>query len=249
MILHMEDWANYPGAIIDTQTSNESFLRLAAIYKKMGVRNHAFLLSLLQPELQGVDPFDENLDLITKQRIATECRWNPWYCLREIIRLPPQGGPDPIRFKAHRGNIALAWAFFNHIDFALIQPRQTGKSVGADAVATIVEFLMGTNAKMQLVTKDAALRRANISRIKSIRDLLPDYLNPTTADDADNTEMLTCKARENEYKTAVGRSAREAADNLGRGLTSEILQCDEVPYIPNIHISLPVGPLCRYCGP
>lgn len=240
-ILFQSDWARYPGAIIDTKTTNESFLRLAAVYDKMGIRNNAFHLSLLQPQLQGVDPFDPELDEETKVAIALECRWNAWYCLREIIRLPPQGGPNPIRYKANRGNVALTWAFFNHIDFALIQPRQTGKSGSTDSLWVIVLFLMGTNTDIQLLTKDEKLRVANVTRLKGIRNQLPPYLNPTCNADSDNKETVTCVLRGNEYKTAIGRSDKAAADNVGRGLTSPILHSDETPYTANIDISLPVA--------
>ena len=241
MILRLSDWYKYNGAIVDTSTSNESFLRLASVYSQMGIKNNAFMLALLQPSLQGIDPHSPNLDIETKAAIALEAKWNPWYAVREIIKFPPQGGVTPIPFKANRGNIALMWSFFNHIDFANIQPRQTGKSASTDSLWVIILTLMGINTHIQLVTKDNDLRKENVIRLKSIRDLLPKYLNSTSNIDSDNKESVTCLVLGNHYKTAVGRPAREAADNLGRGLTSQILQCDEVPYVPNIHISLPVA--------
>jgi len=51
MILFTEDWSCYPEAIIDTQTLNKSFTRMAALYKSMGVKNHAFMLVLLNLSL------------------------------------------------------------------------------------------------------------------------------------------------------------------------------------------------------
>lgn len=39
-ILFLDDWKNkYPGAIVDTETPNKSFIRMAALYRDMGVRN------------------------------------------------------------------------------------------------------------------------------------------------------------------------------------------------------------------
>lgn len=241
MILFKKDWANFPNAIADTNTTNQSFIRMAILYEKMGIKNNLFHLSLLQPSLQGVNPFSPDLDDETKVAIALECRWNPWYCIREIIRLPPQGGPTPIRYVANRGNLALTWSFFNHIDFSLIQPRQTGKSASTDCIWIIAMFLMGSHTAIQLITKDDKLRKENIDRLKGIRNQLPAYLNPTSISDSDNKEMLTCKARSNTYKTAVGRSDKAAADNIGRGLTSPIIHSDESPYTRNIHISLPAA--------
>lgn len=241
MILFAKDWAEYPTAIIDTTTSNKSFIRLSGILRNMGVKNHAFMLALYQEELRGVDPHSEDLTLDQKKMISDECQWNPWYVIREVIRLPPSGGTEPIPFRANRGNIALMWSFFNHIDFALIQPRQTGKSASTDVLMVTVLMLMGRATRVQLLTKDHGLRRQNVSRIKGIRDYLPGYLNPMRPDDTDNTEGLSINAYKNEYVTAVGQKAKESADNLGRGLTAAILHGDELPYIPNIDISLPVA--------
>ena len=240
MILFKKDWAKYPTAIADDKTTNASFLRLAYIYKKMGVENYAFPLALIQPYLQGVDPFSTDLDDETKMAITLECRYNPWYCLREVIRLPPQGGPTPIRYKASRGNIALTWSYFNHLDIALIQPRQTGKSASTDCIWIIALYLMGSHTSIQLFTKNDDLRKENIQRLKGIREQLPPYLNPTESTDADNKEMLTCLARNNFYKTAIAISEKEAAYNIGRGMTSPNIHIDEVPYIKNGNLSIPV---------
>lgn len=241
MILFKKDWENYSSAIVDTGSTNESFVRLAYVYKKMGIANWAFPLALLQPSLQGVDPFSEDLDKETMTAISLECRWNPWYAVREVIRLPPQGSIEPIRFKANRANIAMMWGFFNHRDFALIQPRQTGKSASTDCLWVTLLYLMAVNTSIQLVTKDHALRASNVERLKFIADLLPPYLNATTNKDVRNTEAVTCMAKGNRYKTAVGGLSIAGANKLGRGLTSPILQFDEAPFIENIKISLSVA--------
>ena len=241
MILFLNDWKRYPKAIADTQTTNESFLHLSALYRKMGIKNYLFPLSLLQPELQGVDPFAKDLTNDMKMRIAAECRWNPWYAIREIMRLPAQGGDKPIRFKINRGNAALIFAYYNHVDICLIQPRQTGKSASTDVLSNIILHLQGVNSTIQLITKDGELRKENIARLKGISELLPGYLNPINPKDADNKESITCVTRGNKYLTAVGQASKVAADNLGRGMTAGTLHIDEGPYIYNIHISYPTA--------
>ena len=35
MILFYNDWQKYPNAIVDVDTPNKSFLKIASIYKKM----------------------------------------------------------------------------------------------------------------------------------------------------------------------------------------------------------------------
>ena len=62
MILFLEDWSRYPEAIVDTKTVNQSFIDLAHVYKKMGIKNHYFHLALHDRTLQGVDPFAPDLD-------------------------------------------------------------------------------------------------------------------------------------------------------------------------------------------
>lgn len=241
MILFEQDFKKYPTAIIDTQTTNQSFLDLAYLYRDMGIRNNAFHLTLLQPELSGWDPFDENLPIEIRAKMAFECKFNPWYFFREIVRLPPNSGPEPIQFKANRGNIALYWCFFNHIDGANIQPRQTGKSGSTDCLVVDLMYLTAENTKIMMITKDDMLRQFNIERLKGIRDWLPPWLYTITGEDANNQKELTCAALGNSYITGVGRSSETAANNLGRGLTSPILHIDEGPFISHIGTTLPAA--------
>ena len=108
MIVFKSDWRKYPNAIVDTKTPNQSFLKLAALYRDMGVEHYYFHLALLQPALQGVDPHDEdNLTLEQKAMILYECDNNPWYYLREIVLVKGAGMTiDDCRFRANRSNIA-----------------------------------------------------------------------------------------------------------------------------------------------
>lgn len=242
MILFASDWDRAPSAIADVQTTNKSFLKLAHLYRtELKVKNWKFILALLQPDLQGVDPFDPNLDRITKAKIAYECKYNPWYYFREVALVPSNSGPVPSRFRANRGNIALYWSFFNHVDFGLLQPRQTGKSVSTDILMTGIMYIWGMKTSINLITKDAKLRQANIERLKEMRELLPDYIDMAHKADADNSEMLTCVRLDNRYKTSVARNDRQAADKLGRGLTIPIMHFDEVAYLNWIETTLPVA--------
>lgn len=240
MILFQKDWKAFPTSIVDTQTKNTSFLKLAAIYKKMGIKNNAFHLSLLQPALQGVDPHDPSLSQELREMVITECKFNIWYFLREVLKIPQQGSPVPSPFLINRSNVAMMWCFMNGVDYANILPRQQGKSVGADSLNIWIINVAAYDTTVQLLTKDAKLRKGNIERLKKIRELLPDYINLTTKDDADNTEEYTCIRLLNYYKTAVGQKSEDLAENVGRGLTGPITQVDEGPYVPNIHIAMPV---------
>lgn len=241
MILFKDDWKAYPSAIVDYETSNTSFLEMAALYRKMGIKNCLFHLALLQPHLQGVDPHSPDLTDDQKVAIDMECRYNPWYYFREVARIPPQAGPVPVQFKANRGNLALLWCFFCNIDIALIQPRQTGKSVSTDVLMNYLIFIAMTNATVSLLTKDDGLRRTNVSRLKRIRDLLPQYLVDRTGRDSDNQIEITCNARNTRYITGVSQGSERAANNLGRGMTVPINHIDEPPFINFIGTTLPAA--------
>ena len=240
-IFFLNDWKKFPNAIVDYKTTNVSFLRLTALYKEMGVKNCLFPLTLLQPELQGVDPFDEFLSDDIKVKIGLECRYNIWYYLREVVRIPPTAGPVPLKYKANRGNIALTWLFMSHIDTALIQPRQTGKSVSTDVIMDWVLYIGASHTSINMITKDHTLRTKNVDRLKKIRDLLPSYLLRVTNKDSDNQTDLTCKALGNTYITGVGQTSESGANNLGRGLTSPVQHIDEGPFIKFIGTTMPAA--------
>lgn len=241
ILLFKEDWGRFPNAITDYETKNESFLRMASLYREMGIENCLFPLVLMQPELQGVDPHDPDLSDNMKIKVGTECRFNFWYFIREVVRIPPIAGPKPIPYIANRGNLAVSWLFLNSMDSALIQPRQTGKSVSTDCIMVWLLYIGASNTTINLLTKDHTLRTKNVERLKKIRDYLPKYLVNISNRDSDNQTDLTCKARDNSYLTAVSQNSESNANNLGRGLTSPVFQIDEGPFIRFIGVTLPAA--------
>lgn len=241
MILFKEDWGRYPNAIAHTKTKNKSFLKYVYILRTMGVANHIWPLALIHPELEDVDPCSENLTPLEIALVIKEVAVNPWYFFREICRFPPQGGGSPMHFIANRGNMSAIWSFFNHIDYALIMPRQFGKSASMDSLDVYITCLAGKGNTTQLLTKDDKLRKANIDRIKDIRDQMPSYLNFQGPKDSRNSEEVTCLFLGNRIKTGVAQKSLAGAENLGRGFTAPMHRIDEFPYIYNIDISMPVA--------
>ena len=241
MILYYNDQFKYPNALFDSQTKNKSFIEYCALLKKMNIRNHLFPLSLLQPELQGIDPYDESLTDEIKLKITLECYYNFWYFIREVVKVPPVASLHPLPFKANRGNIALYFSFHSHIDFALIQPRQTGKSLSTDVLMVWLIFVRARNTLINLLTKDNTLRVENIERIKKLRDLLPGYLVPVHKDDVDNQTLITAHHLGNRYRTSVTQTSESAANKVARGLTSPVFHVDEIPFIKYINKMLPAA--------
>jgi hypothetical protein len=214
---------------------------VAALFKHMGIKNHLFPLTLLNPELQGVDPFDPNLTIDQIVLIAAECKQNFWYYIREVARVPGMAGTRTSKFIANRGNMALYWLFFNHITTLLIQIRQTGKSFSANTLNVYLLNIGCTGTNINLLTKDDTLRAETIEKVKEIRDLLPFYLNQKTRHDLNNTEQITVKSLNNAYKAHLPNKSPKMALNVGRGLTSPIFQFDEGAFLSNVGISLPAA--------
>lgn len=242
MILFHDDWDKYPTASIHFETNNQSFIDLALLYRDMGVKNNAFHLALHDPDLRYIDPHDfDSLDERTIGKIAVECKVNPWYFMREVLRAPASSGTETIKVRANRANIALWWLFLNHCTLFLIQPRQTGKSFNTDGIMTWLMEIKCDNTKFNLLTKDDQLRRKNIARIKDIMASLPPYLDIRSKKDINNGEEITVKAKGNTYTTHVAQSSKKAAENTGRGLTTAVFHVDEPPFIKNIGITLPAA--------
>lgn len=238
MILFLDDWKKYPRAIVDTKTKNTSYIRVAKILKEMGVKHYFFHLSLLQPELQGVDPFSKDLTPLQMAMIKYEIIKNPWYFFREILRIPPASGDEPMFLTLNRGILAAWWCYLNHQAYNLTLPRQAGKSTSTNGLLVWLLFFVYRNTKIFMLTKDDTLRTENIDAIKKIQALLPDWLNPQSKQDLNNTEKITCRKYQNVLLTAVPRGSEIDANKIGRGHTCATYVTDEPPFCNYIEKSL-----------
>jgi len=238
MILFQNDWLKYPNAIIHYETKNTSFIRLAEIYYKLNIKNCAFHLALLQPELKNINPHDENLPLEIKTKILYECKNNPWYVIREIIKIPIPGSLNSILFKADRMNIALYWLFFNHITTLVVILRQTGKTTSLMTLVTGLLNFWTTNTSINLLTKSESLKAETLNKVKAIFEELPSYLNFSTKKDIFNSEEVKLKDLNNSFKGNLSSLSPKQAEKVGRGFTSSINIIDETAFIENISIAL-----------
>jgi len=241
MILFYEDWSRYPDAIVDISTKNKTFLNLAGIYKKMGIKNHAFLLALHNPALKGVDPRSSKITMVNQLMVQKECIENPWYYFREVAVAPSKAGVGGSPFRANRGNIAMIWLFFNNVMTLLIQPRQTGKSFVCDSLSGGLLNLWCANSSINLLTKDDSLRIATVARVKEIIAEMPPYLKMRTKKDNNNGESIKIGLLNNVYNSYVAQSSKKLAFNAARGLTSPIVHIDEFAYFNNIATTLPAA--------
>ena len=123
--------------LYDFGTRNRSFIQVALDLQKLGIEHCYFMLEVKDPRVVTIDPYAVDADghsTLTKEQVSiilTECKVNPWYYLREIARIPAQGGTST-PYKANRGNIAQAWCLIHGYDSWLCLPRRISASAHGD---------------------------------------------------------------------------------------------------------------------
>lgn len=232
----------YPQQVyLQYETTNKSFIDMHFYLKQIGIKNNNFFLVLYDPGLAGVDPRDPNLSVDMKQRVLRECCANFWYFVREVVRIPAQGaGGAGVRYKLHRGNLAMNFLFTLNYNFFVELPRQWFKTKSA-LVRYLWVFNFGTtNSEIMFMHKDHGGSKGNLKDLKDIRDMLPSYLqmsSPTTADGKKlrvvNTVVTLGNAfNKNRIVTFPSARSDDAADRLGRGCTQPIQYYDEFAFMP-----------------
>lgn len=229
----------------DTGTSNKSFLQVAKDLKSLGIHNYYFMLEIYDYSLVNIDPYAENLTRDQISRIMTECTRNPWYYLREVCRVPDQGGVG-IPFKANRGNIAQTWLTLHGIDSWLCLPRQQGKTISFLCLLAWAYSFGTNNSTFIFMNKDSGNAKENLQRLKDIIDCLPEFLRfEQIMEEDENGKVKLVKAARNatSMKHPITKNriiikpkatSYESALSLARGLTSPVLHFDEPEFTPYI---------------
>lgn len=222
-------------------TTNQSFLDMHYYLKQTGRQNNKFFLVIYDPDLIGVDPRDPNLNTVMKRKILRECIINFWYFIREVVRIPDQGGAvgGGARYKLHRGNLALNFGFLLNWNMFVEFPRQHGKTISA-VVWYLWVFNFGTtNSEMMFMNKKHDDSKMNLRRLKDIRDALPSYLqmkemvmpDGKIKKASNNVESTTNIINNNKVTTKAGARNAALANGLGRGCTMPIHWYDEYAFI------------------
>lgn len=222
-------------------TTNQSFLDMHYYLKQTGRQNNKFFLVIYDPDLIGVDPRDPNLNTLMKKKILRECIINFWYFIREVVRIPDQGGAvgGGARYKLHRGNLALNFGFLLNWNMFVEFPRQHGKTISA-VVWYLWVFNFGTtNSEMMFMNKKHDDSKMNLRRLKDIRDTLPSYIQMKEMMGPDgkvkkasnNVESTTNIINNNKITTKAGARNSAGANGLGRGCTMPIHWYDEYAFI------------------
>ena len=157
----------------DYQTSNKSFLEMSKSLKKAGVKNNHFMLTLLNKDLHGVDPYAIKPDSDEAKMVIEECKKNIWYFLREIARVPIAGSDKTKEFKLNHVTMAIGFCMINNINLYVASCRATHKTIGALATS-----LHTSNRPIEFVYPESKNPNSRHTRYKlfNLRSILPEYL-------------------------------------------------------------------------
>ncbi len=220
-------------------TTNKSFLEMHYYLRDIGIERNKFMLTLLDPDLASIDPYDPKLNPIMKSKVLRECIYNPWYFFREIVRIPDSGSATGVKFELNRGNLALLFCTMLNLNTYIEMPRQTGKTVGA-LVWYLYLFNFGTaNAEINFLNKKLDDSKLNLQRLRDMRKLLPSYLRMDQAFNPDgsrirgkdNVESLEHPTNKNKIRTVASARNKVAATSLLRGRTTHLIHIDEHAFI------------------
>lgn len=225
--------------IYDFKTKNKSFIEVQQQLESLGITNNAFHLILLNPLLQGVDPHSDNLTSEQVMMIIQECKLNIFYYLREVVLIEEQGG-GLVHFRMDRGTLAAAYCFYNNINYYLMKPRQTGKTVGVLAMLSWAMKFAGPNGDMLFSCYRDNIAKKNLRGMKTILSHLPSYLSNMGTTALDNQGKIVRKtnnitsyrepAQNNSAMVAPIASTEDAADTVGRGFTQIYQYFDEAEF-------------------
>lgn len=234
-------YVQQPRTTIYTQysTKNQSFLMMHQYLQSMGIRKNDFMLSLLDPDLDGVNPYDPALNLVYKHKVFRECITNYWYFLREVVRLPsPKPGGD--MYELNRGNMAYNWCSVHNLNVFFEMPRQLGKTTAVDVRYLYIYNFGATNSKLAILHKNMGGSKDNLDQIRTIRDMLPEYLrfkefidtNGKIVRGKNNTTELVNPCNHNNIKTFASATNKTKAASILRGKTLHNIWFDEFGFIP-----------------
>ena len=227
-------------------TTNQSFLDVHYFLKETGIKNNKFMLVLLDPDLDGIDPHDKRLSPVMQQKVLRECLNNYWYFLREVVRIPDAGGlGGGAKYKLSRGNLALNFCMTLNLNIFLELPRQQGKTMSALCRYLYLFNFGTTHSEIAFLNKRLEDSKLNLQRLKELREALPTYLRMdhfTTPDGkiikATNTvQSLSHLTNGNRIKAIASANSKVAAASLLRGKTIPLLYWDEFAFMPHNEVA------------
>ena len=218
----------------DFGTKNESFLLTAKELKEIGIKNWYFMLEVKYPNMgvQDIDPYSPDITPEEIGKILIECKNNPWFFFRDVLRVPVRGsGTLPLYL--HRAGCAAIWCWLNSFDFELVQPRQTYKTTvltGIMAYAMLFEY---RNCDIPYMHKTEKRCTDNVGILRDYIMALPTYMNPW-ANNKHPPGLQSLKYDAHNVSIAVISAAKSesVATDKARGFSLFTWFVDECEFIP-----------------
>ena len=220
----------------DFGTQNVSFLTTAKELKELGIKNWYFMLEVKHPEfgIFDMDPYSATLSKETILRMEVECKHNPWYYFREMIRIPVRGS-NSCRLYLHRAACAAIWCFDNSFDFELVQPRQTYKTTVLTAIMSYMVLFEYQNVDIMYMHKTEKRCQDNVGLLRDYIMALPKWLNPwSKAKHPPGLQSLKYEGH-NVSIAVVSAAKRETdASDKSRGFSLYTWLADECEFVPHM---------------
>lgn len=236
----------------DYTTKNTTFLNMHVFLKKCGVKNHNEHLQIFDKDLIGVDPHSETLTDAIREKIANECRINPWYYFREVHRVLNNGTAVELRLGLE--SYSALFFMMRARDILMEAPRQVGKTVSVTSMLCWLLNFGANGYKMANIHYKEEEASKNLNQVNDMLDLLPKYLqfhNKTVsvktdgkvdirqrARSADKKTKLVCEIFENTIDNILVGTSPDNADRTGRGRTLPVVFIDEIAHIKYNKIAL-----------
>lgn len=223
--------------IYDFITKNTSFLDVHYELKRRGIKNNAFHLTLMNPDLQGVDPYAKDLTTEQMKAIIKECSENITYYLREVLRIQVNGSAERHMFHLDIASASALYCFMLNTTFELMKPKFCHHTMDVLALLSHA-FKFGTVCEdYTFIADEKYLSRQNLKIMRSmLEEGLPDYMvDPNLAGEDFNVSSVKVNDV-NTYIDPVSRNvvvasnsptSKDQAENIGRGCSSSYIYLDE----------------------
>lgn len=223
----------------DFGTKNDSFLLTAKELKELGLKNWYFMLEVKNPNLgvQDMDPYDTKLSAQDITKILVECKQNPWFFFREVIKVPVRGaGSVPLYL--HRAGCAAIWCWMNSIDFELVQPRQTYKTTVITAIMAYAMLFEYRNCDIPYMHKTEKRCTDNVGILRDYITGLPKYMNPwATNKHPPGLQSLRYEGHNTSIAVVSAAKSDTAASDKMRGyslFTAFFDECEFIPFMKSV---------------
>ena len=219
MILDKEDFNKFPKAIIDLNTSNESFLKIHEFLKNIGVENNSFHLTLLNPMLKDVEYNLDNLNPHYKSLVLDECYQNPWFYFREIVKID-----------LTTSELLMLWGYFKHGDIVL----PTSNNVVPNSILELINGLntiWNNNSVSIVLSPNVLLKTKMCNSLMSIP-------TPNNIKSEQKGDSIYYYIMNNRISFLLGDTSKVYASNIGRGISANSLFILDYQDVPNVEITL-----------